>query len=145
MIPPEDHKRRGVSPFSTLLVTVALSLAGLLCLDRLHVQYTPSSAGNSMTVSFSYPDASPEVVEAEVTSPLEGALSTLRGITEISSSSAPGSGNISLTFRKKTNMAAARFEVASQIRNLYASLPERVSYPSISLNAGGRASGRPGS
>ena len=141
MIPPEDHKRRGVSPFSTLLVTAALSLAGLLCLGRLHVQYTPSSAGNSMTVSFSYPDASPEVVEAEVTSPLEGALSTLRGITEISSSSAPGSGNISLTFRKKTNMAAARFEVASQIRNLYASLPERVSYPSISLNAGGRASG----
>ena len=34
-------------------------------------------------------------------------------------------------------MAAARFEVASIIRNIYAKLPEGVSYPSVSLNASG--------
>lgn len=40
-------------------------------------------------------------------------------------------------FRKGTDMAAARFEVASAIRNLYAKLPEEVSYPNISLATSG--------
>jgi multidrug efflux pump subunit AcrB len=41
-------------------------------------------------------------------------------------------------FRKGTDMAAARLELASAIRNLYSELPDNVTYPSISHNALGK-------
>lgn len=67
-------------------------------------------------------------------------LAGLRDITGISSASKKGSGSVSVKFRKGTDMAAARFEVASAIRNVYPSLPSDVSYPRISVSGGGRVS-----
>ena len=72
-----------------------------------------------------------------MTSKIEGVLSGMKNCTSISSVSNKGSGQVTLEFRKGTDMAAARFEVASRIRNMYASLPEEVSYPDISLDTRG--------
>lgn len=60
-------------------------------------------------------------------------MSTVAGCENVSSRSAKGYGNISVAFRKGTDMEAARFEVASAIRNLYGKLPQEISYPYISL------------
>ncbi len=119
---------------------VALSLLGLASLPRLNIQYTPMTEGRTVTVSFSYRNASPEVVESEATSKIEGVLAGLRDVTDISSASKKGSGSVSVKFRKGTDMDAARFEVASAIRNVYPSLPDDIAYPRISVSGGGRAS-----
>ncbi len=119
---------------------VALSLVGLATLPRLNIQYTPMTAGRTVTVSFSYPNASAEIIESEATSKIEGVLAGIRNVTDISSASRKGTGYVTVTFRKGTDMDAARFEVASAIRNVYSSLPEGVSYPGISLSGGGRVS-----
>lgn len=128
---------KGIPPLAAVLVMVALSVLGIASLPRLNIQYTPTTAGREITVGYTYPDASPEIVEAEVTSILEGTLSSLGGITDIESTSRKGSGNVSITFRKGKDMDAARFEVASAVRNIYSSLPSGVSYPSIRLSSGG--------
>ncbi len=135
-----EERRNRLSEFSVVLIMVALSLVGLASLPRLNIQYTPMTEGRTVTVSFSYRNASPEVVEGEVTSKIEGVLAGIRDVTDVSSASKKGSGSVSVKFRKGTDMDAARFEVASAIRNVYSSLPADIAYPRISVSGGGRAS-----
>lgn len=127
------HRR--LSPFSAVLVMAALSLIGIASLPRLRLQYLPAASGRTLTVSYALPGASPEVMEAEVTSKIEGVLSGLAGCTDISSVSGKGTGSVSLTFRKGTDMEAARFEVASAIRNVSSALPTGLVYPEIFRSA----------
>lgn len=128
---------RGISSFSVLLLMAVAAVIGIACFPRLRVQYTPNAATKSISVDFQYPGASARIVEAEVTSRLEGILSTIRACSGISSVSRDGSGSVSLTVARRADIEAVRFEVASQIRNIYSKLPEGCSYPSISLNARG--------
>ena len=129
---------RGISSFSVLLVMAVMSVIGIASLPMLNIQYKPTSASRTISVSYSYPGASPETVEAEVTSKLEGVLSRISGAVEVSSDSYVGRGKVRVKFRKGTDMAAARLELASAIRNLYSELPDNVTYPSISHNALGQ-------
>ena len=115
----------------------ALSVIGLACLPRLNIQYTPTQEGRSISVSYALADASAEIIEAEATSRIEGVLNGIRGVTELGSVSRKGSGSVTVTFRKGTDMDAARFEVASAIRNIYGSLPKGLSYPDIRFSSGG--------
>lgn len=129
--------KRSLSPFSAVLIVAAMSIAGLASLRMLSIQYLPSDPGTSIKVSYTMNGASAESIEAEVTSRLEGVLSGISGATGTSSVSRKGSGSVNVKFQKGTDMAAARFEVASAVRNIYSSLPEELVYPSISLDAGG--------
>lgn len=129
--------RRGIPAFSVLLIMAALTVIGVAMLPMLNIQYTPTVAERKIDVSFSWPDASARLVEQGATSRIEGALSTVAGCESVSSHSSKGRGGVTVWFRKGTDMAAARFEVASAIRNLYAKLPEEVSYPNISLATSG--------
>ena len=131
------NKPKGISAFSVLLIMAALSVIGIALLPRLNVQYSPTSVEHRISVSFSWPGTATRVVEMDATSRLEGALSVVKGCQGVSSRSRRGSGSITLNFSKETDMTAARFEVASIIRNIYTKLPEGVSYPSISLNTNG--------
>lgn len=129
--------RGGISSFSVLLIAVALAAVGIVSIPRLNVQYKPSEPGHTIRVSYRLAGASSESLESEVTSKIEGVLAGLDGCRKVTSVSSKGVGSVSVTFGKNTDIAAARFEVASAVRNLYSSLPEGLTYPSISLNAGG--------
>lgn len=133
-------KKIRFSPFSVILVMVALSVIGIASFRMLRIQYKPVSGGHSISVSYLMNGASSEVVESEATSKIEGVLSSLKGCSGTSSTSRKGSGTVTVSFDKKTDMAAARFDVASAIRNIYPSLPKSVTYPSISLDVSGNKS-----
>lgn len=126
--------RRGISSFSVVLLMAVTAVAGIACFSQLKVQYTPSASDRTITVSFSYPGASARVVEADVTSLIEGSVSNIRHCTGVSSVSHAGYGYVILSMGKKADLNAARFEVSSRVRNLWASLPEGCSYPSVSLD-----------
>ena len=130
-------RRRGIPAFSVLLIMAVAAVIGLASIPMLDVQYAPSVQGRSIGVSFSWGGASERIMEAEVTSKIEGVLSGMKNCTGISSVSSRGSGRVTLNFRRGTDMAAARFEVASRIRNVYPSLPDGVGYPDISLDVSG--------
>lgn len=129
--------RKGISSFSVLLMMAVVAVVGMACFSMLKVQYAPSVTDSSITVRYSYPGASSRIVEAEVTSRLEGVLSGIRSCTGVQSLSSDGSGRVTLSFGKKSDLEAVRFEVASRVRNVYSSLPDACSYPSISLNSRG--------
>lgn len=129
--------RRGIPAFSVLLIMAALAVIGAAVLPMLDIQYTPTVAERNISVWFSWPGTSARLVEQQVTSRIEGAISTVSGCDGVYSRSSDGSGSVTVHFRKGTDMTAARFEVASAVRNLYARLPEEVSYPVLSLAASG--------
>ena len=81
------------------------------------------------------------VVEQEVTTVLEGVLSTVTGVKKISSSTNNESGRITVEFDKNIDLRAKRFEVASLLRESRKRLPERVSFPVISMNMPSNQSG----
>ena len=131
-----DGRTNRIPPFSVVLIMVALSLIGVASLRRLNIQYTPTAEERTLTVSFNYPNASAETVEAEATSKLEGVLSGLDHVSGVSSTSSKGGGTIQVSFNKGTDMDAARFEAASAVRNIRSSLPKEITYPTISRGSG---------
>lgn len=116
----------------TLLVTfVCLSLVGIALVGRLSVKLFPTQALPSMSVSFSLPGHAARVVEAEVTSRLEGILSRIEGVKGISSTSSDGHGSIGISFDKHTDIAHARYEASTLIRQVWSELPAGTTYPQI--------------
>lgn len=126
-----------IPSFSVLLITAVIAVLGIASVPMLNVRYTPEPTGNTISVSFSWNGVSARIMEAEVTSRIEGVLSGIRDNSGVSSTSDRGKGSVRVKFRKGTDMAAARFEVASRIRNIYPKLPDGVSYPAISLGTRG--------
>ena len=124
-----------ISPFKVFIVFIVLSFLGLSIVSKLAVRLNPSSTPPSITVNYSWPSASPYSVEKEITAKLEGSFGIIKGVSNINSKSSKGNGYITLDFDKFTNINAARFEVATKIRQIYKKLPEKVSYPTISVNS----------
>ena len=133
----DKPRRRGLPPFSVLLIAAALAVAGIAFIPRLNIQHEPSVRDRHITVSFSWGGVSARILEQTVTSRIEGALASIAGCDDVSSTSYLGWGSVAVHFRKGIDMTAARFEVATTIRNIYSKLPEGVSYPSISMTESG--------
>jgi multidrug efflux pump subunit AcrB len=138
-----ESELRGVkriSAFSVILIMVALMVVGGAMIPLLKVQYTPGDRREGFSVYFDWSGVSARVIESEVTSKLEGVLGTVEGLTYIKATSRKGSGSIWLQFKEGTRMDAARFEVATQVRQIYDKMPEGVSYPYIDMSLGGSSS-----
>ncbi|HYQ56516.1 MAG TPA: efflux RND transporter permease subunit, partial [Draconibacterium sp.] len=126
-----------LSAFSIIISFAALMLMGLSLTPLINLQLEPSRSLPSISVSYSWFNASARVIEKEVTTKLEGLFNSVKGIKELKSVTSKGSGRISLSFKKGSNLDAIRFEVATLIRRVYPELPEQVSYPILSLGTGG--------
>ena len=129
------RKHRILSPFTVLMAAVCLSLIGVALFPTLPLKLSPSRNMPALYVSYSLNGATSKVVETEVTSRLEAMLARMTGITAINSSSGDGWGNISISFDKHVDMAAARFEASTIVRQVYPDLPRGTSYPYISVQS----------
>lgn len=118
--------------FSVILIFVVLVVVGAGIAPLLSLQYSPTVKSKNISVSFSWPGASARVIEAEVTSKLEGVISTLSGVGDITSTSSKDRGSISVVLKPSADIDAVKFELASLIRRVYPKLPKEVSFPQIS-------------
>ncbi|MDR1119851.1 MAG: efflux RND transporter permease subunit, partial [Dysgonamonadaceae bacterium] len=118
----------------TILVFACLSLLGLFLVPQLPVKLNPSRRLPVVNVYFSMPGQSAQVVEAEVTSKLEGMLSRMKGVQQLNSHSGNGSGSITVRLSEHVNPDLARFEVSTIIRQAWPTLPQGVNYPSIYMS-----------
>lgn len=123
--------------FSINIIFILLTIIGLVLIPRLTVQLKPQQKGNTIHVGYSWPGMGAEVVEKEATSPIEGALSAMRGVSTITSESYEGRGSVRVTFKKGVDMDAARFEASSLMRSLHSRMPEGVELPRVSYGWGG--------
>lgn len=122
-----------ISPFSLLLTMVILMIIGAALIPLVDVGSSPKPRqGKTLTISYGWPNASPKVVEQEVTSKIEGLVSAVKGVAEVSSASYFGSGRVTVVLKKEADVSAVKFEISSLLKQVRKKLPENVSYPVLS-------------
>ncbi len=120
-----------LSSFAIILIFIVLITAGIAMVPLLTVKLSPSSTLPSIQVNYYWQGSTARVVEQEVTSLLEAMFNRVRGVKNVSSTSSSGSGSIYVEFGQSVNFDAARFEVATLIRQAYPKFPQGVSFPVI--------------
>ncbi|EIL93580.1 efflux RND transporter permease subunit [Rhodanobacter spathiphylli] len=116
-------------PVMTTLLMTALLVFGLVAYPQLPVNELPNVDFPTISISASLPGASPETMASAVATPLEGKLSTIAGISSMSSTSALGSTSITLTFELDRNIDAAAQDVQSAISSALRQLPKEMTTP----------------
>jgi multidrug efflux pump len=122
-------------PVGTMLLTVAVGLAGAISAYYLPVAPLPQIDLPTISVSASLPGASAQTMAASVATPLERQFSHIAGITEMTSSSSLGSSSVTLQFDLSRNVDGAARDVQAAINAartyLPTNLPSNPSYRKI--------------
>ncbi|MDR6413984.1 efflux RND transporter permease subunit [Pseudarthrobacter sulfonivorans] len=108
------------------LITVFASVFGVITMSSLKQELIPSIEFPQITVLTPMPGASPEVVDKQVSAPLETALNGVEGLESTSSTSRNGTSQITMVFTYGTNLDRARNQIDRAISNAKRSLPEDV-------------------
>jgi len=116
-------------PVMTTLLMAALLVFGIAAYPRLAVNELPNVDFPTISISASLPGASPETMASAVATPLESQLSTIAGISSMSSTSALGSTSITLTFELDRNIDGAAQDVQSAISAALRQLPKEMTTP----------------
>lgn len=117
--------------FATMMM-VALLVMGAFSLQRLGLDQYPNVDVPVVVVVTSYPGATPETVETEVTRPVEDALNAIGGLDEITSTSYEGRSVVVAKFKLEVRSSAAAQEVRDKIAAIEANFPEDAKKPVIS-------------
>src|SRR5215469_10637894 len=108
------------------LATIAILIIGALVIPSLKQDLYPSLGYPAVTVSTSYPGASPSIVEQDVTNPLEQSIQGLQNIQQMTSYSNSGSSVIIVEYNYGTDINQASQLIAQQINRVQANLPSGV-------------------
>jgi multidrug efflux pump len=125
---PEICVRRPV--LATVLSLVVL-LVGLISYTRLSVREYPRIDEPVVSVSTLYRGASAEVVESQVTKPLEDSLSGIEGVEVMTSQSRSERSQINVRFTLKRDPDSAAADVRDKVSRVRGRLPESVDEPVI--------------
>ena len=106
------------------LITIVAAVFGSLALTSLKQELIPSLQLPQLLVSTSYPGASPEVVNDDVSTPIETAIQGIAGLESTSTTSSTNSSLISATFTYGTDLVKAESKISQAINRIKSTLPE---------------------
>lgn len=115
---------------ATILLSVAITLCGILGFRMLPVAPLPQVDFPVIMVSASLPGASPETMASSVATPLERSLGRIAGVSEMTSSSSLGSTRIILQFDFDRDINGAARDVQAAINAAQSLLPSGMLQPS---------------
>lgn len=110
-------------PVATTLLTIGMTLAGLIALRMLPVSPLPQVDFPTISVQAGLPGASPETMATSVAAPLERQLGHIAGVTEMTSTSTLGATSITLQFELNRNIDGAARDVQAAINAAQTYLP----------------------
>ena len=110
-------------PVATILISLAITLCGILGFRLLPVAPLPQVDFPVIMVSASLPGASPETMASSVATPLERSLGRIAGVNEMTSSSSLGSTRIILEFNFDRDINGAARDVQAAINAAQSLLP----------------------
>jgi len=118
-------------PVTVIMIFLALFILGLVSTGRLGQELFPDVSFPSVLVVTVYPGVGPFEVESGITKPVEDAVSTINGVTEVSSTSSEGVSLVTVSFTWATEMDTVVPEVREKLTGVEDVFPEGVERPRI--------------
>jgi HAE1 family hydrophobic/amphiphilic exporter-1 len=110
-------------PVATAMVYLALLALGVYSYLNTPLELVPEESYPRVYVSARWPGAPPEVIQTQVTAPLEEAAANVKGVRKISSTSQINSSLITLEFNPKTDMEFSTLALREEIAKIRENLP----------------------
>ncbi len=118
-------------PVLTIVVSVVMVLFGAVGFYFLGVREYPAVDPPVVTVTTRYTGAAPDVVDAQLTEPIEQAVSGIAGIRNISSTSSEGQSTVRIEFDLSLDMEAAANDVRDKVSGVVRQLPADTDPPVV--------------
>lgn len=118
-------------PFTILVAVILVIVLGFVSLSGMQTDLLPNMNLPYLMVVTTYPGASPERVESDVTQPLESSLSTINGVKNVTSQSNENYSMIVLEFEDDTDMDSAMVKASTAINQMGDSLPDLAASPTL--------------
>ncbi|MEP7240407.1 MAG: efflux RND transporter permease subunit [Devosia sp.] len=118
-------------PVLAVVINALIVVGGLAAFLGIEVRELPQVDQPVLSVNTSFPGASADSVDREITSTIEGAVARVQGLTGISSSSSYGRSQVTLTVADGTNLDSATSDVRDATARLINRFPDGVDAPTI--------------
>jgi multidrug efflux pump len=119
-------------PVLTMVVSILIVLFGIIGFTYLGVREFPSVDPPVVTVTTNYTGANAEVIESQITEPLEESISGIAGIRSLTSTSSDGRSTVVIEFNLGVNMEAAANDVRDKVSLAIRNLPADADPPIVS-------------
>ena len=118
-------------PFTVFVAVIAVLVLGVVSYTKMTPDLLPNMDFPYVVIMTTYPGASPEKVEAEITRPMEQTMSTLDHIHEVSSTSSENYSMLMLEFEESVNLDIITVDIQQAISTLSAGWDEMVGAPYV--------------
>jgi multidrug efflux pump len=118
-------------PVLAIVLSLVIVLFGIIGFSFLGVREFPSVDPPVVTVSTTYVGANADVIESQITEPLEDAINGIAGIRTLTSVSREGRSNITVEFELGVNIEAAANDVRDKVSGALNRLPQDVDPPVV--------------
>ncbi|HEY4150086.1 MAG TPA: efflux RND transporter permease subunit [Chitinophagaceae bacterium] len=118
-------------PVFATVMNLMLILFGVVGYTFLAVRDYPAIDPPIISVSTNYTGANPDIIESQITEPLEKQINGIPGIRTISSSSTLGNSNITVEFNLGVDLEAAASDVRDKVGQATRSLPQDIDAPPV--------------
>jgi HAE1 family hydrophobic/amphiphilic exporter-1 len=125
------HKFSVKKPMTIFVAVIAILVLGVVAYFKMTPDLLPNMDFPYVIIVTTYPGATPEKVEAEVSKPMEQAMSTLEHIKEVSSTSGENVSTVMLEFEESVNMDTIGVDIQQQIVTLSGSWDSMISTPYV--------------
>ncbi|MCW5913626.1 MAG: efflux RND transporter permease subunit [Chitinophagaceae bacterium] len=118
-------------PVFAIVINLAIILFGLIGYKFLGIRDYPAIDPPNISVSTSYAGANSDIIESQITEPLEKAINGIQGVKNITSSSSQGRSNINVEFELGSDLEAAANDVRDKVSRAARSLPQDIDAPPV--------------
>lgn len=118
-------------PVLAIVLSLTILIFGIIGFFFLGIREYPSVDPPIITVSTSYVGANAEVIETQITEPLEESINGIEGIKSLSSSSRDGRSSITVEFGLETDLEAAANDVRDRVSRAMRQLPPDADPPIV--------------
>ena len=118
-------------PVMATVLNLAIILFGIVGYTFLAIRDYPAIDPAIVSVSTNYTGANPDIIESQVTEPLEKQINGIPGIRTITSSSSLGSSNITVEFELGVDLDVAASDVRDKVSQASRGLPQDIDAPPV--------------
>ncbi len=118
-------------PVLAIVLNIVIVLFGIIGFTFLGVRDYPAIDPPNISIRTSYPGANADIIESQITEPLEQAVNGIAGVKNITSSSSQGTSSINVEFELNNELEGAANDVRDKVSQALRNLPSDLDAPPV--------------